>query len=145
MTELFTVGIPQPESPARAQYLRRARELAAAAASGRAAVPDLIDIDLGAVYIRLGQVGEAIDVLTRASAKDRRNPLVFANLGTAHQLEGRWARAIDALQQAKENWPQELARIDAGAAEMVPASRRLPFETSPAPCPRITWPPCRSH
>ena len=107
LTELFTVGIPQPESPARAQYLRRARELAAAAASGRTSVPDPIDVDLGAVYIRLGQVGEAIDVLTRASARDRRNPFVFANLGTADQLEGRWARAIDALQQAKDNWPQD--------------------------------------
>ena len=89
LTELFTVGIPQPESPARARYLRRARELATAAAAGRAAIPDVIDIDLGAVYIRLGQVDEAIDVLARASAKDRRNALVFANLGTAHQLEGR--------------------------------------------------------
>jgi hypothetical protein len=107
LTELFTVGIPQPESPSRIQYLRRARELAAAAASGRTSVPDLIDIDLGAVYIRLGQVGEAIDVLTRASARDRRNPFVYANLGTADQLEGRWARAIDALQQAKDSWPQD--------------------------------------
>jgi tetratricopeptide (TPR) repeat protein len=106
LNELFTIGIPQPVSPARARHLERAKELAARAGSGQPRVEDLIG--LGAEYVRLGRTGEAVDVLTRASALDRRNFMAFANLGTAHQLEGRWARALDALQQAKENWPPEL-------------------------------------
>jgi tetratricopeptide (TPR) repeat protein len=106
LNELFTIGIPQPVSPARARHLERAKELAARLGSGEPRVEDLVS--LGAEYVRLGRTGEAVDVLTRASALDRRNFMVFANLGTAHQLEGRWARAIDALQQAKENWPPEL-------------------------------------
>jgi tetratricopeptide (TPR) repeat protein len=106
LNELFSIGIPQPVSPARAQHLERAKELAARVASGRSRVEDLAS--LGAEYVRLGRTGEAVDVLTRASALDRRNAMVFANLGSAHQLEGRWARALDALQQAKENWPAEL-------------------------------------
>src|ERR1700730_17507606 len=106
LNEMFTIGIPQPVSPARARHLERAKELAARVGSGQPRVEDLIS--LGAEYVRLGRTGEAVDVLTRASALDRRNFIVFANLGSAHQLEGRWARAIDALQQARENWPPEL-------------------------------------
>ena len=103
LNELFTIGIPQPVSPARARHLERARELTAHIRS--ASVNDLVS--LGAEYVRLGQTGEAVDVLTRATALDRRNFMAYANLGSAHQLEGRWPRAIDALQQAKENWPSQ--------------------------------------
>jgi tetratricopeptide (TPR) repeat protein len=106
LNELFAIGIPQPVSPARARHLERAKELAVRVGSGQTKVEDLIS--LGAEYVRLGRTGEAVDVLTRASARDRRNFIVYANLGTAHQLEGRWARAIDALQQARENWPREV-------------------------------------
>jgi hypothetical protein len=106
LNELFTIGIPQPVSAGRARHLETAKELATRVGSAEPRVADLIS--LGAEYVRLGRPAEAVDVLTRASSLDRRNFMVFANLGTAHQLEGRWVRAIDALQQAKANWPSEV-------------------------------------
>jgi tetratricopeptide (TPR) repeat protein len=106
LNELFTIGIPQPVSPARARHLDGAKELTRSIRSGKPSVEDLVS--LGAECVRLGQVGEAVDVLARAAALDRRNFMAFANLGSAHQLEARWPRAIDALQQAKDNWPTEL-------------------------------------
>ena len=106
LAELFTLGVPQPESPARARTLEEIKRLESRLRSGSATVDD--QMNLGAYLIKVGRSAEAVDVLSRASALDRRNALLLATLGTAHQLEGRWGRAIDYLQQAMDVWPREL-------------------------------------
>jgi tetratricopeptide (TPR) repeat protein len=105
LAELFTVGIPVPVSLARTRYLKESSELESKIRSGRATPNE--QLNLGADLIRLGRAPEAIDVLTRAAALERRNFMLLANLGTAHQLDGHWARAIDYLEQARDSWPQE--------------------------------------
>src|SRR5690242_779377 len=86
-----------PSSPARARY-----EAAAAALERRGrdrlGADDLAD--LGALYVRLGDVPRALDVLRRAQRDHARHFRVLANLGTAWQMQGDLGQAAAALEQA---------------------------------------------
>ncbi len=106
LTRLLSLAVEVPESPARARLLIQARQLATAwVRAGRGSMVD-DEINLSAAYVRLGKIPEAIDVLTRATARERGNFMLFANLGTAYQLEGRLDRAMDALERAQAVWPR---------------------------------------
>lgn len=89
---------PSKEVPA--SVLRKAYEQDAA----RLAKKDKLDADeaadLGALYVRLGEAGKAVQLL-RAAQRD--HPVDFriaANLGTAWQMHGDLAQAVAALEQA---------------------------------------------
>ncbi len=87
-----------PGTPARAGYEAEAARLAKAARERKLNADEAAD--LGAVYLRLGEMGRALEVLRPAQ---RDNPTHFhlaANLGTAWQMQGDLSQAAACLQQA---------------------------------------------
>ena len=87
------------------QNLQQAIKLAEAAAE---AMPDRADVldTLGWVYFRNDLPGLAVPPLTRAVAKDARNPSYFYRLGLAQRLAGDPASARRSLQKSLELNPQ---------------------------------------
>ncbi len=85
----------QDENPARAHYLSEAAKLE----KMRSLSADE-QADLGAIYVRLGEVSKAVELLRTAQREHPNHFFVTANLGTAWQLQGNLAQAADALQQA---------------------------------------------
>jgi tetratricopeptide (TPR) repeat protein len=104
LTKLFTMAIPQPESPSRKHALLRRNEL-------RATEPQTATLEdqvaLSAYLIRLGESPEAVNLLWE---KARRQPhfMLLSNLATAQQLSGQPAEALASLQQALSRgvWPR---------------------------------------
>jgi hypothetical protein len=89
---------PQPgkdEIPARTHYLEEAAKLEK---KGRLSADE--QADLGALYIRVGQVNKAVELLRTAQREHPNHFFIAANLGTACQLQGNLAQAADALQRA---------------------------------------------
>ncbi len=102
---LVQIGIEKPESPGRKHYLELRDSLQRKTRSDKLSIEE--SVNLSEVLIRLRQYEEAVDLLTRAVAQDRRNFMALANLATAHQLAGRLDRALSYLQQALDVWPKE--------------------------------------
>jgi tetratricopeptide (TPR) repeat protein len=63
-------------------------------------------IELSFYLIRLRQYDEAIAILSPQS-RERATFMVYANLGTAEMLAGRLDRALSALQQVRDVWPNK--------------------------------------
>lgn len=84
-----------PASPARVRYLEEAEKL-----EKRARLePDEL-ADLGAIYVRLGEVGKALALLRSAQREHPNHFRIAANLGTAWQLQGDLTQAALALEQS---------------------------------------------
>ena len=99
-----------PANPARKRYEAEAEKLAKAAKNGTLN-PDAI-ADLGAIYMRLGEAGKALEVLQPAQ---RTHPDIFrlnANLGTAWQLNGDLDQAAACLQQSVRLAPDKFKRAE---------------------------------
>jgi tetratricopeptide (TPR) repeat protein len=111
LTGLLQLGIEKPESPDRKRYLAERDRLQMKARSGNLSIEE--SINLSEDFIRLRQYEEAVELLTRTVAQDRRNFMAFANLATAHQLAGRTERGISYLQQALDVWPQQWSGFSA--------------------------------
>jgi hypothetical protein len=92
-----TTGGGRP-APARARYQEAARQLEQARQSRRLSADELAD--LGALYVRLGEVTQAVDLLRNAQRSHPSHFRIAANLGTAWQLQGDLGQAAEALQQA---------------------------------------------
>ncbi len=99
-----------PAGPARVRYQEAAARLEQLAR--KRALTAAEQADLGAVYVRLGEVGKAIEVLRAAQRQHPRDFHVVANLGTAWQLQGELARAADCLHQAVRLAPGKLQRAE---------------------------------
>ena len=65
--------------------------------------------DLGGLYLRLGNVDRAVEVLRPAQVANPKHFRLAANLGTAWHLQGRLAQAAAALEQAVRLAPPALA------------------------------------
>jgi tetratricopeptide (TPR) repeat protein len=102
---LVQIGIPQPESQLRKEYLAGKDELRAKARRGVITLEERVN--LGEYLIRLYQYDEAIEVLTPAAAQDRANFMVLANLAVANQHSGRLDRAISYLESVHDTWPSQ--------------------------------------
>jgi hypothetical protein len=89
-------GAPTPVP--RARYLAEAERLAKEAARRKLTADEAAD--LGALYVRLGEVGKALEVLRPAQRAHPEHFRLAANLGTAWQLLGDLGQAAAALQQA---------------------------------------------
>ena len=63
--------------------------------------------DMGALYLRLGQVDSALDVLRPAAVQYPLEFAIQANLGSAWQLAGQWEAAVEHLRQAVQLAPGE--------------------------------------
>jgi tetratricopeptide (TPR) repeat protein len=68
--------------------------------------------DLGALYIRLGDVAKAVETLRSAQREHRQHFRTVANLGTAWQLQGDLPQAAAALQEAVRLAPGKLQRAE---------------------------------
>jgi tetratricopeptide (TPR) repeat protein len=87
--------VQTPDSPARTHYLDEAARLE----KKRTLTADEI-ADLGAIYVRLGETGKAIELLRPAQRAHPNHFYIAANLGTAWQLSGDLGQAIASLEQA---------------------------------------------
>jgi hypothetical protein len=97
-------------SPARARYEADAARLAKLARERKLSADEAAD--LGAVYVRLGEVGKALEVLRPAQKDHPSHFRVAANLGTAWQLHGDLAQAAASLQQAVRLAPGKLQKAE---------------------------------
>ncbi|HLW64094.1 MAG TPA: DUF3299 domain-containing protein [Gemmataceae bacterium] len=64
--------------------------------------------DLGALYIRLGQPGKAVEILRPAQRQHPEHFRIAANLGAAWQLQGDLAQAAECLREAVKLAPPKL-------------------------------------
>ncbi len=85
-------------SPARTHYLDAAAKLEKTARSRKLTADELAD--LGAIYVRLGEPGKAVDLLRPAQHQNPNHFHLVANLATAWQLQGDLNQAADLLRQA---------------------------------------------
>src|SRR5262249_33435304 len=93
----------QPASPLKAEYQD------ALAGLERKANPSADDLaDLGALYVRLGQPGKAVELLRGALRQHPNHFHVAANLGTAWQAQGDLPQAAEALRLAVKLAPTKL-------------------------------------
>ncbi len=91
------VGTASP-SPARTRYENEAAKLVKLTRERKLTADEAAD--LGAIYVRLGDFGKAIEVLGPAQREHPSHFRLSANLGTAWQLNGDLTQAVSALQQA---------------------------------------------
>src|SRR5262249_39164601 len=99
-----------PANPAREKYLEAAAKLQDAAKQRKLSADE--KADLGALFIRLGEIAQAVELLRAAH---REHPLHFrivANLGTAWQLHGDLNQAETCLQQAVRLAPGRLQKAE---------------------------------
>ncbi len=89
-------GAPLPAP--RARYLAEAERLANEAAKRKLTAEEAAD--LGALYVRLGEVAKALEVLRPAQREHPESFRLAANLGTVWQLHGDLGQAAAALQQS---------------------------------------------
>jgi tetratricopeptide (TPR) repeat protein len=97
-------------SPARTRYLEEAAKLARTAGQRKLTADEAAD--LGALYVRLGDLAHALEILRPAQ---REHPVHFrlaANLGTAWQLQGDLAQAAACLQQAVHLSPGKFQKAE---------------------------------
>jgi hypothetical protein len=99
-----------PASPLRARYEKAVEKLTKRSAERPLTADEAAD--LGALYVRLGDVGKAIDVLRPAQRANQSHFRLAANLGTAWQLSGDLDQAATALQQAVRLAPGKLQRAE---------------------------------
>src|SRR6266481_4780595 len=110
------------EAAAKLEKISRERKLSADEAA-----------DLGALYIRLGESGKAVEFL-RAAQRDHPNHFrLLANLGTAWQLQGDLEQSAACLEQAVRLAPGKLQKAEEYHLKLVRLRMR---PLTPAPLPR---------
>jgi hypothetical protein len=87
-----------PANPARVRYLQAAAKLEREAGDRKLSADE--QADLGALYVRLGHVAKAVEVLRQAQREHSNHFRIVANLGTAWQLQGDFDQAVACLEQA---------------------------------------------
>lgn len=77
--------------------------------------------DLGALYVRLGEVGKALSVLRDAQRQHPEHFRIAANLGTAWQMNGELEQAMLALRQAVQLAPEKSRQAEEYHLKLVQA------------------------
>jgi hypothetical protein len=99
-----------PSSPIRVQYEAALEQLEKAARERKLSADEIAD--LGALYVRLGDVAKAVERL-RAGQREHPNHFrIAANLGTAWQLQGDLGQAASCLEQAVRLAPGKLQKAE---------------------------------
>jgi tetratricopeptide (TPR) repeat protein len=80
--------------------------------------------DLGALYVRLGEPGKAVDILRAAQREHPNNFRLVANLGTAWQLQGDLEQAAVCLEQAVRLAPGKLQQAEEYHLKLVQSRRK---------------------
>ncbi|MBY0528289.1 MAG: DUF3299 domain-containing protein [Gemmataceae bacterium] len=97
-------------SPLRTEYEQAAAKLEKTAKDRKLTADELAD--LGALYVRLGEVSKALETLRAAEREHTNHFRIAANLGTAWQLQGDLAQAALALQQAVKLAPGKYQKAE---------------------------------
>lgn len=108
-------------NPARTRYEADAARLEK---KGRAKLSADEAADLGALYVRLGEAGRALDVLRAAQRAHPNHFRTVANLGTAWQLQGDLDQAAACLEQAVRLAPGKLEKAEEYQLRLVRLRRR---------------------
>jgi hypothetical protein len=120
----------RPANPARKRYeevaaklekTRRERKLTADEAA-----------DLGAIYVRLGELDKAVEILRTAQREHPNHFRLVANLGTAWQLQGDLEQSAVCLEQAVRLAPGKLQKAEEYHLKLV---RLRSHPLTPAPLP----------
>lgn len=111
-------------NPLREQYRKKAAELEKTKADRPLTAAELAD--LGAIYVRTGEVGKAVELLRAAQRQYPQHFHLAANLGTAWQLHGDLQQAALALQQAVKLAPEKQRRAEEYHLKLVKARLREP-------------------
>lgn len=82
--------------------------------------------DLGALYVRLGDLGKAVELLRTAQREHPNHFYIAANLGTAWQLQGNFAQAADALVEAVRLAPGKFQAAEELHLKLVRLRMRMP-------------------
>lgn len=99
-----------PASPMRKQYKEAASLLEKTAATRQLTADELAD--LGALYLRLGELAKAITLLRQGQRDHVDHFQITANLGTAWQLQGNLDAAAACLEQAVKLAPEKLRKAE---------------------------------
>ena len=97
-----------PTGPLREQYLEAVSHLEKQAKT-RSLKPEEV-ADLGALHVRLGQPGKAVEILRKAQREYPNDFRIHANLGTAWQIQGDLKEAASALQDSVRLAPESFRR-----------------------------------
>ncbi len=116
-----------PLSPIRVQYEEAALKLEKVLREGKPTADELAD--LGALYIRLGVIAKAIDLLRTAQREHPHHFRLAANLGTAWQLQGDLDQAAACLQQAVRLAPGKLQPAEEYQLKLVRLRQRQPRDS----------------
>ncbi len=107
-------GLP---SPLRDDYVAAAERLEKLAKARALSADEAAD--LGALYLRLGKPGEALNVLAAAVRKSPQHFRLAANLGTALQYAGDLQRAVAQLEEAVRLAPAKLKPFEQAHLKLV--------------------------
>jgi hypothetical protein len=113
-----------PAGPARARYEQEAATLAKAARTRKLTADEAAD--LGALYVRLGDLPRALEVLGPAQRAHPAHFRLAANLGTAWHLQGDLAQAAACLQQAVRLAPGQVQKAEELHLKLVRLRAREP-------------------
>jgi hypothetical protein len=97
-------------NPLRAKYQDAVAKLEKLAGDRKLSADECAD--LGALYIRLGEVNKAVDVLRKAQRDFEKQFKIVANLGTAWQLAGDYEQARAALEEAVKLAPPGKQKLE---------------------------------
>lgn len=114
-------------SPMRARYEEAAAKLQKAARERQLTADELAD--LGAVYVRLGEVNKAVELLRAAQREHPHHFRLVSNLGTAWQMQGDLEQAAACLQEAVRLAPGKRQKAEEAQLKLVRQRQRQPRET----------------
>lgn len=114
--------IESEENPLRARYRQEMEALKKRGLKDPLGADDLAD--LGALYIRLGEIDRAVDVLQKAQRAHPNHFALNANLGTAWQRFGDLRQSIAALEQAVKLAPGKYQAFEEAHLRLVRTRQR---------------------
>lgn len=115
-----------PVGPMRQKYVEQAARLEQNAVGGELTAD--LSADLGALYLRLGDVPKALEVLRSAQRRHPHHFRIVSNLGTAWQLHGDLSRAADCLAEGVRLAPGKLQKAEEAQLRLVRLRQRQPKE-----------------
>jgi hypothetical protein len=121
---LRTVANPRLANLLRSEYIAQRDRLTKLAAERALTADELAD--LGALHIRLGDAGRAVEVLRVAHSRFPDHHHIAANLGTAWQLQGDLERAEEVLREAVKLAPPALREAEQFQRKLVHVRRGDP-------------------
>jgi hypothetical protein len=111
-----------PASPLRVQYEEALSKLEKAGRERKLNANELAD--QGALYVRLGQPSQAVELLRTAQRDYPKHFRIVANLGTAWQLQGDLQQAAACLEQAVRLAPGKLQKAEEYQLKLVRLRQR---------------------